>query len=120
MGGPAEQQEARAGVCRPGLLPAWASVHRPSETCFPLACSKVCIHSHEAQTIRQQHDTINQNQTSKRVFVGTSKLCNVPPRAKEAIEETCADSGVGGGGGVCMFTKDAHQMARYGLKDFHK
>lgn len=60
-----------AGICRP-RVPAWASVHRPSETCFPFACSKVCIHSHEAPTIRQQHDTINQNQTSKRVFVGTS------------------------------------------------
>lgn len=49
------------------------SATRLSKTCFPFDCSKVCIRSHEAQTIRQQHDTINQNQTSKRVFVGTSK-----------------------------------------------
>lgn len=54
--------------------PAWASVpNGSSKTCFPLTCSKVCIHSHEAQTIRQQHDTINQNQTANRVFVGTQQ-----------------------------------------------
>lgn len=92
-------------------VPAWASVHRPSETCFPFACSKVCIHSHEAPTIRQQHDTINQNQTSKRVFVGTSQLCNVPPTAKRLKSLALALWGWEGEGGnksVCsqkMLTK---------------
>lgn len=76
----------------------WASVPTLlSKTCFPFACSKVCIRSHEAQTIRQQHDTINQNQTSKRVFVGTSKLCNVPQRVKQPKRLTVAIWGVGGG-----------------------
>ena len=58
--------------------------------------------SHEAQTIRQQHDTINQNQTSRRVFVGASKLCNVPQRLRQLKKLTLA---VWEGEGITLFHK---------------
>lgn len=92
------QQEAQPLQTR---RPYWASMPtQRSKTCFPLDCSKACIRSHEAQTIRQQHDTINQNQTSKRVCVGTGTLCNVLQRAKQLKRLTLAVWGWGGGGGA--------------------
>lgn len=92
------QQEAQPLQTR---RPSWASVPTQcSQTCFPLHCSKGPIRSHEAQTIRQQHDTINQNQTSKCVCVGTGTLCNVLQRAKQLKRFTLAVWGLARGKGV--------------------
>ena len=52
--------------------------------------------------------TINQNQTPKRVFVGTSKLNHVPQWEKN---HTVAAGGCGWGRAHnYRFTKDAHPM----------
>lgn len=49
---------------------AWAS--EPTKTCFPFS-RKSASTSQEGTNYSQQHGTINQNQTSRRVFVGASK-----------------------------------------------
>lgn len=104
-GGPGRQWRRSPLQTRP---PAWASgpPARPVPNMFSIP--RVCIHSHEAQSIRQQHDTINQNQTSKRVFVGTSKLCNAPPRVKQLRSRRRAAWGWGRGRNQPHFTKDEH------------
>ena len=80
--------------------PAWASEPtRLLQNMFSIP-RKSASTSHEAQTIRQQHDTINQNQTSRRVFVGSSKLCNVPQRRRQLKRLTLA---VWKGEGMTLF-----------------
>lgn len=103
--------------------PAWASEHRPSETCFPFACSKVCIHSHE------RHQGFDNNMTQL-IRTRLQNVCLWGPANSamclcgEAIEEPCTGSlglaGLGWGGvGDLYVHKDVHQMAHRGLNYFH-